>query len=379
MQFLTQMIFYLMENFMLRSDDFKILQFNNSEDLLAPISSENPCGIYSKRNQLIINLKDSRNSLASAEIEDELWSKKEKEKLGWDDISKLCEDIIINNIKDLQVFSYYAESNFHIEGFPGLAKSMSLILLLCQKYWQEVNPPIIEDDYSLRAAPFLWLKLNLPIIIKNYSLNSSNDSQNSLSWYWLETQSSKGTEFAAKAKNKLSLELDSLSSHSISEIYGSLQSIILVLKQLEEEFILELAEITDEDLSFYDLISLCENIVSVFESKYNKEIENGRNNTNREDPSLHLNLESEKSSNIVLNFEVNQINSVEQAYKVIEAANKFLLINDPHSPSPYLIRRGLDWRKKSLFEVLMELFSTTSNPQEIFTLLGLSHLDNKNE
>ncbi|KAB8039585.1 hypothetical protein GCL60_04825 [Silvanigrella paludirubra] len=374
MQFLKQMIFYMMEIFMLRNDDFKILHFNNSEDLLAPISSENPCGVYSKRNQLIINLKDSRNSLASAEIEDELWSKKDKDKLGWDDISKLCEDIIINNIKDLQVFSYYAESKFHTDGFPGLAKSMSLILSLCQNYWQEVNPPIIDEDYSLRAAPFLWLKLNLPIIIKNYSLNSSNDPESALSWYWLETQSSLGTEFAAKAKNKLSFELDSLSSNTINEIFESLQSIILVLKMLEEEFIIELAELADEDLSFYDVITLCENIITVFESKYNKD-----KNIFREEPLLNVTSENEKSNNLAINFDSNHVNSVEQAYKVIEAANKFLLMNDPHSPSPYLIRRGLDWRKKSLYEVLMELFSTTSNPQEIFTLLGLSHLDNKNE
>jgi hypothetical protein len=41
------------------------------------------------------------------------------------------------------------------------------------------------------------------------------------------------------------------------------------------------------------------------------------------------------------------------------------------------MRRALEWRKKSLYEVFVDLFSTTSNPQEIFTLLGLTHLDEK--
>ena len=81
------------------------------------------------------------------------------------------------------------------------------------------------------------------------------------------------------------------------------------------------------------------------------------------------------NSQKLLSYSGGEFSSVEEAYNVIETANKYLIANDPHSPSPYLVRRAMDWRKKSLYGVLMELFTTTSKPQEIFTLLGLSHLD----
>ena len=44
-----------------------------------------------------------------------------------------------------------------------------------------------------------------------------------------------------------------------------------------------------------------------------------------------------------------------EAYQRLEEAAAWLMTNEPHSPTPYLIQRAVSWRDKSLVELLSEL------------------------
>lgn len=49
------------------------------------------------------------------------------------------------------------------------------------------------------------------------------------------------------------------------------------------------------------------------------------------------------------------IRSRNEAYQRLQEAADWLMENEPHSPTPYLIRRAVSWRDKSLVELLSEL------------------------
>jgi type VI secretion system protein ImpA len=49
----------------------------------------------------------------------------------------------------------------------------------------------------------------------------------------------------------------------------------------------------------------------------------------------------------------------------------YLARTEPHSPVPYLIRRGVEWGNKPLSELLGELISADAESRRLWTLLGV--------
>jgi len=56
---------------------------------------------------------------------------------------------------------------------------------------------------------------------------------------------------------------------------------------------------------------------------------------------------------------------------LLAAAADYLLIHEPHSPTPHLVKRAVSWGRMSLTELLRELIQDDSNLRQIFSLLGV--------
>jgi type VI secretion system protein ImpA len=361
------------------------------EIYLQPISFEKPCGEYLRRHPLTIKLKELRTQiLASNEGQSEnlgIWEKKNKEIPTWNHVISLCEEILTTHSKDLQVCAYYAEAKLNMEGVSGLAFALSLMLGFCKEYWNDIYPPLEEDDLELRLSPFHWLQLTLPALISRTPLTEGKtpSGTENVSWYWYEQESKIGANEAAQAKKFLLNTIEKESDESISAMYFAFESILMSLNSLEEEYLSEISKSDDEGASLGEVISFCENISSLLKPLYLKRIEKNSSHsessqdTEKNFENINSNISNGNQNFSEASYSGGEISSCEEAYQLITKANSYLIKNDPHSPSPYLVRRALEWRKKSLYGVLMELFTTTSKPQEIFTLLGLSSEDKTDE
>lgn len=367
-----------------------MLNLNHIEELLLPISEMNPCGNYLHRSPLINKIKDLRSILNASNEDQGVWVQKNKNHPKWSDVVDLCNEILSKYSKDLQVCAYYVEAKIHVDGFPALAESLSLYLNYCQKYWDDIYPPISDNNLELRLAPFRWLQINLPLLIKSKPFVSSDavlvgsDVAETITWFWYENEKSLGTNESLKAKNLLVYTLENASNEHITNMFYSFQSVIESLNTLEEEFIPIFSGLEEVDTNFNDVIHLCNEILSFIEPIYLKKIGNHnslheRNKIENYEDKINPIIANKSDNMNDKKFDITsnsgQFSSPEEAYRIIAQANQYLLGSDPHSPSPYLIRRALELRKKSLYGVLMELFTTTSKPQEIFTLLGLSRSD----
>lgn len=350
---------------------------------LNPIALENPCGEYLRRHPLMIKLKELRNQLLVADEDLGIWAKKNNDIPSWDNIISLCEEIFTTQSKDLQVCAYYAEAKLNVEGFSGLAFSLSLMLNLCKEYWDNIYPPIEDGNFELRLSSFHWLQINLPGLISSIPLikNKIICSDNKVaSWFWYEKESKIGANESAQAKIFLLNAIANEEDKFIFELYFNFSSILMSLKLMEEEYVSEISQLDDRGVSLEEVISQCKKILSFIQPIYvkrNEMLSANSESSDEEEKNLRSGNEiqrenRESSKHLYLD---GNVSSNEEAYQLINKANSYLLKNDPHSPSPYLIRRALEWRKKSLYGVLIELFTTTSKPQEIFTLLGLSRAD----
>jgi type VI secretion system protein ImpA len=360
------------------------LKINKLEEFLSPISSENPCGENLRRNEVFLKLKEIRNRIITStenQIQDTgIWSKKNENIFSWQNVIDLCEEILISHSKDLQVCAYYCEANFKVKGFDGLVSSLHFMVNLCQKYWKDIYPHLDQDNLELRLAPFHWLQLNLPPLINSAPLINEevHDIHEPLSWFWYLQQEQLGNTEAAKAKKFLQTHLENFGQENIFNLKQNLTLSIKFLNDLES--LIENLSLENET-TLNDVIILCEDILNFITPLFKEDISSHEDEINlndsfknKKEEKLNLSLQNEKSAQTF-----SQIHSCQEAYELIAQANSYLLKQDSHSPCPYLIRRALTWRKKSLYNILMELFTTTSKPQEIFTLLGLSFSDHVDE
>jgi len=65
------------------------------------------------------------------------------------------------------------------------------------------------------------------------------------------------------------------------------------------------------------------------------------------------------------------IRSRAEAYRMLSDASDYLLIHEPHSPTPYLVKRAVSWGGMTLTQLLRELINDEQDLKTIYNLLGL--------
>ncbi|RKI19080.1 type VI secretion system protein TssA, partial [Corallococcus sp. AB030] len=65
------------------------------------------------------------------------------------------------------------------------------------------------------------------------------------------------------------------------------------------------------------------------------------------------------------------IQSRAEAYQWLTEASDYLLRTEPHSPTPYLVKRAVQWGAMPLGRLLEELVPGTDDLKSIFALLAI--------
>jgi type VI secretion system protein ImpA len=60
-----------------------------------------------------------------------------------------------------------------------------------------------------------------------------------------------------------------------------------------------------------------------------------------------------------------------QAYRTLEAVADYLSKTEPHSPTPYLIRRAVNWGRMPLPELMAEIMREEGDLNRMISVLGL--------
>jgi type VI secretion system protein ImpA len=71
------------------------------------------------------------------------------------------------------------------------------------------------------------------------------------------------------------------------------------------------------------------------------------------------------------------IRSRAQAYQMLSEAAEYLMKTEPHSPTPYLVRRAVIWGGLSLGELLQQVLRNPGELGEMYRLLGLDEMPQK--
>ncbi len=134
------------------------------DDLLNPISGENPSGANLRYEKVYDQIKEART-----EDDDSIpagdWGRNVK-KADYNQVIKLAGEALANKSKDLQLAAWLSEAHVKKEGIGLIQPCLKLIYTLQEQFWETLYPEIEDGDAGMRAAPVEWSANRLATILR---------------------------------------------------------------------------------------------------------------------------------------------------------------------------------------------------------------------
>jgi type VI secretion system protein ImpA len=140
----------------------------NLERLLAPVSSERPCGedlAFSSEIDAIVRARQADDP----SLEQGAWVTELKE-ADWKFVARQCAQLIEKRSKDLQLAVWLAEAEARTSGLRGLADSLLLVAALCERWWDGLYPLPDEDGHERRIGNLAWLASRIAPLLREIPL-----------------------------------------------------------------------------------------------------------------------------------------------------------------------------------------------------------------
>ena len=130
---------------------------------LRPISADEPAGEslrYDPIQHLIGALRPEDDPDAGSD------DGAEPRDADWPGLAETCLEALETKSKDLQIAAWLLEAWVHLHGFAGLREGLRLIAGLCETFWDDLYPQVLDGDLEARVAPFQWIDETLPLAVK---------------------------------------------------------------------------------------------------------------------------------------------------------------------------------------------------------------------
>ena len=144
-------------------------------DLLNPISAENPAGENLRYAPVFDKIKEARRQDDDAPQGE--WTY-ERKVADWPLTIKLISETLATKSKDLQLVAWLAEAMLIREGVSGLREVLDLARGLLENFWEGLYPELEDGDAEFRATPLQWIGDRLEIPLKQSRLTKKG-----LNWF----------------------------------------------------------------------------------------------------------------------------------------------------------------------------------------------------
>ncbi len=366
--------------------------------LLAPLPGPEPTGESLRYSPVYAQIRDARleedQSLPMGE-----WTRALK-KADWPAMETLCIDVLTTSTKDLQIAGWLTEAWTRRHGLAGLAAGAQLLEGLCRNFWDDIHPRIEDDDVEIRVAPLFWINdniaqtlfLHLPLMPR---ADQSPDYLSLSDW-----QRAVAAEFAAGASRDSKAVGAASRKDMLQEATHHIQTLVTVDIRAQQagESWETLTRLLDEKLGEQSpsLSKVTESIKqirlavrSLLQDRDPRDAEAAEvlspaitepayaapisEMTAMEDNSIDsVNSHAAQSAALPgLPALPAKVNTRAEAYRLLELAAAFLEQTEPHSPTPYLIKRAITWGRLPLPELMQEVIQEEGDISRYFSLLGI--------
>lgn len=344
------------------------------EHLLSPLSAEHPAGESLRYEGTYDRIRAARREDDAALSQGIFIA--ELKRADWAEVENICLEALETRTKDLQIAAWLLEAWMHQHGFSGVSDGLSLLRSLCEKFWTDIYPELDGDNVEARVSPIVWLNEKLSIELKKIPITSPH-ADDVDTYSFADWESAYYRDNLAK-RNQNAAPLAEASGQATPTSFDT--SVMLS----EKSFYVALSN----DLNI--TMEACLALEKVLDEKCGKD-----------SPSLHqfkealemiqrltaeilraqsdgAHLPEERQELQVMGAAYDEalepgssgtIRSRAEAYQRLEEAANYLLRTEPHSPTPYLVKRAVAWESLSLFELFQQIIRNENELEEINRLL----------
>lgn len=351
----------------------------DSDQLLAPISEENPCGESLRWDPIWDEIRSARESTSDAL--DESADTEE----NWPLVAELTQDVLTSRSKDLMIAGWLTESLVRLHGIAGLCDGLRLLRGLVENFWENLYPEIEDGDLEVRAAPLYWLTdadagAQMPNVLRTQVPLADSDNGEIYSWAFSQLRlvtpqgdnededaySRRASEGETK-KQEFESAIESTPKETYVEIYESIQECRNEIQELGEALDEKLGDASPGWTAIRKALDEIEGLV--------KRILNDKGGL----PGLETGEDSEAASDESggstggSGGPSGPIRSRAEAISRLREASEYLRRTEPHSPVAYLVQRAVSWTGMGFEQVLQDLIKDSSVMGRIEETLGLNN------
>lgn len=355
------------------------------ESLIQPVSKDSPAGESLRYSQVYDSIKGARRE-DDPNAPQGIWQTKLK-KADWKEVKTICLQTLQKRSKDLQIGAWLLEACIHLDGFAGVADGLRVLTALCENFWDSLYPPLDPDDPDLRFAPIIWIDEKLTLKLKLIAVTRTDDDR---SFTWADRElGAHQAKAAGKEKStgrkgqdparQLQSQFDSTVNLTPNDFYIDLREQLTNALDAAERFEAVLVHFDKKQEGalhqMKDMLRAILHFVSELleargvDVKFEPFVERDETSPARK---------AEPVAADAHDYEISgPIRSRAQAYHMLAEAAEYLMKTEPHSPTPYLVKRAVAWGNLSLGELLSQVLRNQSELTEVTRLLGLDEISPK--
>lgn len=347
------------------------------ESLLQPISPEHPSGGNLRYEPVYTQLREARREDDST-LPQGVWRTSLK-LANWGQVVELCQSALTKESKDLQLAAWLTEAWLFQSGLEGLARGLRLTTGLLERFWDTLWPPLDPDDADARLAPLKWLDDHLPLalgrtplvwprmpgtpLLGDWQLILRREKQGGVPPEEPSEPSEAAAEVAPQTREAFLAAASPLPAEALARSHEQLVQVLAELTSLEQTLATRAGRDT---MTFRRTRAVLEEFQSLLTL-----LDGQRAPGATALASLAGSAPQPGTSARVPGALAGGIHSRTEAYQLLTLAADYLLVTEPHSPVPYLVRRALTWGGMPLGKLLGELVPDASGLAFIQTLLGM--------
>lgn len=357
--------------------------------LLLPLAPDTPCGAPLRHDAVFTEIRLLREeddpSLPMGQWERPL------KRADWPRIEHLCRTVLTTRSKDLQLAAWLAEAWTRQHGLAGLVDGLQLLDALLRSYWPGLHPLIGDDgDSDARLAPLEWLNGALAACVRMHAALFRLDEDKALPvtlalWERLTVQEMAPADASARnappSDPAVPTRADILerlgparaalaqSAATAGVALAALHSIAAFLQECLQDEAPNLGKLEGTLEAVLRVLAHCQPEQSpgpgstIVSAVYGVDVV---------EPRAAIDAAGAGATTVpALPPPTAPWRNRREAYAMLEALADYLAEVEPHSPTPFLLRRAANWGAMSLPEVIAEIIREEGDVTRFFQVLGM--------
>jgi len=330
------------------------------EDLLNPIAGDNPSGASLRYAPVYDKIKEARREEDDAPQGE--WAR-ERKVADWKLVIKLSGESLATKSKDLQLAVWLTEAMLRAEGFPGLLHGLQLLQGLIENFWDTLYPEIEDGEMDMRAATLDWVGSRLDQAIRSVALTRQGHD-------WFKYKQSRQVGYETDAADNEAKQ--ATRAEAIADGKLTAEEFDTAFNATPKAFYVECKQALDDCLAAVDALNeLCEakfgnaapgfsgirtsleevrnTVSSLLQKKRELEPdeETAAETVAEEAPAEDAYATSDSGAAAAPARARKTVSEepadLDDAYARVAMVARYLRQQDPYSPAPYLMLRGLRW------------------------------------